>query len=252
MYLTCPRCHTVYAVRAAMLTEGQGEVRCGACKSVFNALDYLSDELPSPGPPEPPADTDTPPAPVEVRERPSPSPSPPGAVPEALRDDLEAAGAPPAARHAGPWLAALVLLLALAVQYLWFAPEDLARRFPLAAPAVQRFCVAAGCIAQTQRAPERIRILSRDVRAHPRYEGALLVTATFSNTAPWPQPFPRLRFTLYDVSGDTIAARVFEPAQYLSGVLPADAPLPPGQPVQVSLEMLAPEEAAVSFQFDFL
>ena len=105
---------------------------------------------------------------------------------------------------------------------------------------------------RAERAPDRIRIVSRDVRAHPRYEGALLVTATFSNAAPWPQPFPRMRFSLYDVNGQTIAARVFEPAEYLGGVLPADAPLPPGRPVQVALEMLAPEEAAVSFEFTFL
>ena len=46
MYLTCPNCETVYTVRAAMLKEGQGEVRCGACHTLFNALDHLSDELP--------------------------------------------------------------------------------------------------------------------------------------------------------------------------------------------------------------
>jgi len=236
-----------------MLRDGQGEVRCGACKSVFNALDCLSDELPSPealaGGAEEGSPPGSPAGPAAVQAH--PMPATPAMLPEALREEPGPAGAPPLVRHAGLWAAAAGLLLALAAQYLWFAPEDLARRFPVAATAVQRFCLEAGCLLRPERAPERIRMLSRDVRAHPRYEGALLVTATFSNAAPWPQPFPRLRFILYDVNGDTIAARAFQPRQYLSGVLPAGAALPPGQPVQVSLEMLAPEEAAVSFEFEF-
>jgi predicted Zn finger-like uncharacterized protein len=250
VYLTCPQCSTVYAVRAAMLKEGQGEVRCGACNSVFNALDCLTDDLPAGREPARDARADAaPPAP----------PVHPGAIsddpiPAGIRADLASLDdeISPATRNLGLWLAALLMLLGLAAQYLWFAPEDLGARFPMLRATVQEFCLKAGCMIAKRRAPEQIRILSRDVRAHPRYEGALLVTATFSSSAPWPQPFPVLRFSLYDVNGQTIAARSFRPAQYLQGVLPADAVLPPGQPVQVALEMLAPEEAAVSFEFGFL
>jgi len=320
VYLTCPRCQTVYAVRAAMLREGQGEVRCGACRTVFNALDCLSDELPVQAgePPEHGAMLSGQVA--ALPEKAAASSGPGGAsfehggalpghggvpfehggalpghgevsfekggalpgrgealpehdfgaahaparhpaaarareVPEALRSDLARADEPPPSprtRNTGLWLAALVLLGCLGLQYLWFAPEDLAARFPQVRAEVRSFCLAAGCLERRRRAPEQIRMLSRDVRAHPRYEGALLVSATFTNTAAWAQPFPRLRFTLYDVNGAIIAARTFTPSQYLAGVLPADSDLPPGQPVQVSLEMLAPEEAAVSFEFRFL
>lgn len=233
-----------------MLRDGQGEVRCGTCRSVFNALDYLSDQLPEkanqPGPGDAPA------APA-VGSRP-PASRADGHVPEVLRADLSTAGdaASPRVRHTGLWLAALVLLLSLGLQYLWFAPRDLSTRFPAAGDTVERFCLRFGCMQPARSAPDQIRMLSRDVRAHPRYEGALLVTATFSNTAAWAQPFPRLRFTLYDVTGETIAARTFTPTEYLAGVLPGDASLPPGQPVQVALELLAPEEAAVSFEFTFI
>jgi len=266
MYLTCPSCQTVYAVRAAMLREGQGEVRCGACRSVFNALDYLSDELPAAA--DAPAGDAPPPAQAEFAPDPPQAESPPGlprasalaaagaieAVPQALREDLERIDPPasPALRNTGAWAAAVLLLLALAVQYLWFAPADLIARFPMAGAAVERLCLHAGCMQRAERAPEQIRMISRDVRAHPRYEGALLISATFTNAAAWPQPFPRLRLSLYDVTGTTIAARTFEPQDYLAGVLPADASLPPGQPVQIGLEVLAPEQAAVSFEFEFL
>lgn len=261
-----------------MLRDGQGEVRCGTCRLVFNALDCLSDELPTARASrdsadevaaEPEAREDSVPAGSSAYDSAAdaadkralddtPAVSLGGMqstpVGQALLEDLQDLHGtnPPVARHTGLWISAVLGLLTLAFQYLWFAPEDLSRRFPLVASQVESFCMSAGCMTRNERLPEFIRVISRDVRAHPRFEGALLVTATFSNTATWAQPFPGLRFSLYDVNGRTIAARTFSPQQYLGGVLPADAPLPPGQPVQVALEILAPEEAAVSFEFTFL
>jgi hypothetical protein len=250
-----------------MLRDGQGEVRCGTCRLIFNALDCLSDELPTARALRDGAGDADVQQPVAHEGSDSPGAQTDGNVPgaspgniqtaavgQALLEDLQRLdeSSPPAARHTGLWISAVLGLLTLAFQYLWFAPEDLSRRFPLVASQVESFCMSAGCMTRDERLPELIRVISRDVRAHPRYEGALLVTATFSNTATWAQPFPGLRFSLYDVNGKTIAARTFSPQQYLAGVLPADAPLPPGQPVQVALEMLAPEEAAVSFEFTFL
>ena len=282
MYLTCPNCETVYAVRAAMLRDGQGDVRCGTCRLIFNALDSLSDELPSarastqssassassadPAPASkaevagdrPPAaevaSSANAPDPFSVAVSPFFSGLDRAAVPPAFHNELESLHdtRAPVVRHTGLWLTAMLLLLTLGFQYLWFAPEDLSRRFPQVQSQVRAFCLQAGCLVRAERAPQLIRVLSRDVRAHPRYEGALLVSATFSNAASWAQPFPGLRFTLYDVNGRTIAARTFSPAQYLAVVRPGDPHMPPGQPVQVALEMLAPEEAAVSFEFSFL
>jgi predicted Zn finger-like uncharacterized protein len=291
MYLTCPNCQTVYTVRAAMLREGQGEVRCGACQTLFNALDYLSDDLPGAaqppsvpvaGPPDvvsaPPAEAeshaladglvdDEAPAPETPRPDSSMDPDSPLAevelprlsaraedmVPDALAQDWQQQ------RHGGSLargvlLGALSLLLlgGLALQYMWFAPMDLMARFPQAAPVVKRFCDVASCELPQRRDASRFQILSREVRAHPRYEGALLVSATISNAAPWPQPPPRLRFRLYNVNGQTIASRTFLPRQYLDASVSPQAPLPPAQPLQIALEMLAPEEATVSFEIGFL
>ena len=295
MYLTCPNCQTVYTVRAAMLREGQGEVRCGACRTLFNALDYLSDELPEASEPsvddassEPAAAIEEPDVPLmaEMSETAPPqqheaeetlldpdphsveyrdaSPLTDGLpalraaaedrVPEALARDFEMVTRERkgGARNFGLTVLALLLLCALGVQYMWFAPRDLVSRFPLAAPAVDRFCALAGCPVPERRDTSQIQVLSREVRAHPRYEGALLVSAIISNVAPWPQPFPRLRFRLYNVNGQTIASRVFAPQQYLAEAPGTDAMLEPGKPLQIALEMLAPEEASVSFEISFL
>ena len=287
MYLQCPKCFTVYAANASMLRDGQGEVRCGACMTVFDALESLTDSIPSTAntAQEVPKELD-PDAPTVINsgeqsssepdsvtqtlpdedsgavlldtfkvEKPSPRVAATAEdVPESLREDWQRMHTARAARirNISFGVMALLLLLGPAVQYMWFEPEDLLRRFPQARPGVEAFCKQTGCLLPSTRDPGKIQLLSRAVRAHPDYEGALLVSATFSNTAPWPQPFPSLKFSLYNVNGQTIASRVFSPTHYLAGTLPGDALLHSGQPVQVSLEMLGPEEAAVSFEFSFL
>ena len=46
MYTQCPACHTAFRVTARVLQQAGGRVRCGGCSSAFNALEYLSEELP--------------------------------------------------------------------------------------------------------------------------------------------------------------------------------------------------------------
>lgn len=176
------------------------------------------------------------------------------ALPEVLRGDAEAFSAQSAARrrNLAYGIAALALLALLAGQYLFFMPEDAARRYPQFRGAIESICVQVGCILPERRDPRRIRVLSRDVRVHPKFEGAMQIKATLANAAPFRQPYPRVRFTLFNVNGQTIASRIFEPSEYLGRPVAQSARLRPQTPFQVELDVLAPGEAAVSFEFQFL
>ncbi|HWQ95346.1 MAG TPA: DUF3426 domain-containing protein [Gammaproteobacteria bacterium] len=46
MYTQCPHCDTLFRIQVADLRTAQGKVRCGRCGQIFNALRYLSEELP--------------------------------------------------------------------------------------------------------------------------------------------------------------------------------------------------------------
>ena len=286
MYARCPHCETVFAINAAQLRAALGHVQCGRCARVFDALPYLvdsPDEIPPhPAPadatidgsvaevldaePEAEAATDRAADEVEGREdrpgeaiddvpRPRGSPAPggrPDAVPAALLDDL-ARPAPVSRRRSVAALGvALALLLLVALQYAWFAPSDLVSRYPQASSFVEGLCALTGCDVGDGRAPGSIRVISRTVRVHPRYEGALRVRAVIVNTAPRAQPFPRVRFTLFNVNGETIGSRVFAPHEYLGAPPPAGEQLPSRTPLQIALELIAPEDVAVSYEFKFL
>lgn len=47
MYTQCPHCDAIFQVSTAHLKAANGEVRCGQCLTVFNALNHLSDEIPT-------------------------------------------------------------------------------------------------------------------------------------------------------------------------------------------------------------
>jgi predicted Zn finger-like uncharacterized protein len=175
-------------------------------------------------------------------------------LPEVLRADAEEFAAQRAARRRaiGYGGAALMLLVLLAGQYVFFMPEDAARRYPQFRSAIESACIRIGCVLPERRDPGRIRVVSRDVRAHPGYEGVMQIKATLTNSAPFRQPYPRVRFTLFNVNGQTIATRVFQPSEYLGRSVAASARLRPKTPFQMELDVLAPGEAAVSFEFQFL
>jgi len=46
MYTQCPDCSTAFRVTAEVLKQAAGKVRCGGCGIAFNALEYLSEQLP--------------------------------------------------------------------------------------------------------------------------------------------------------------------------------------------------------------
>ncbi|MCF6364040.1 MAG: zinc-ribbon domain-containing protein [Gammaproteobacteria bacterium] len=47
MYTQCPHCQAYFEVTADQLKVGEGDVRCGQCLSIFNALQHLTEQLPN-------------------------------------------------------------------------------------------------------------------------------------------------------------------------------------------------------------
>ena len=47
MYTQCPECRIAFRVTATILQQAEGNVRCGNCNHAFNALHYLSEDMPT-------------------------------------------------------------------------------------------------------------------------------------------------------------------------------------------------------------
>ncbi|HEX7341401.1 MAG TPA: zinc-ribbon and DUF3426 domain-containing protein [Rhodanobacteraceae bacterium] len=279
MYTQCPECLTVYTLDAATLAQAHGDVGCGQCGATFNALAALTENLPdddfeilpvhaaSPAPPILMMTVvhESPPQQALFAGRPpdldqaamstdDASPLPSGHdvdIPAPLPSFARHRRALAAPRHRWYWaLACLLLALTLGAQLVW------AERVPLTADATTRpwfrqACGWLGCTLPLVRDTSELQLLSRDVRPHPNVAGALLISATVRNNAPFAQPYPVVSITLSDLNENRIAMRRFRPSEYITDPRVRAAGLAPGASAALMFEVKDPGRNAVAFQFGF-
>ena len=271
MYARCPHCSTIFRITAPQLTAAQGWVRCGQCRSAFDALGNLADQaegfLPVTGMP-PAVPVPTTPASNAISSAPTESEAESRAgvtlpaeevfdIVSALPITMYEHAVEPGAVRSG-WVGTLAwtsvnlfLIILLLAQYVYFTRDDLAR-YPGLRPSLETMCGVMGCEIPLMRDVKRISLVNRELRSHPGVTNALLVKATLINNAPFPQPYPVLQLSLSTVTGQVVAARRFQPVDYLGKAVNLKEGMVPQQPVEVVLELVDPGQNAISFEFEFL
>ncbi len=145
-----------------------------------------------------------------------------------------------------------LLIVLLFFQLVLFKSTTLANSFPALQPLLLSMCDNLPCRYTGNHNSKRIKIISRDVRLHPRIKGALLISATIVNQADYQQPYPTIQLKFTDLTGATVAQRYFQPDEYLGQLNKPFALMPAKQPVQLNIEILDPGSDAINFQFFFL
>ena len=148
-------------------------------------------------------------------------------------------------------LAIFIFSAVLLGQLAFFRSSQLVDKVPALRPMVEKFCNTAPCIYSGPRDVSQIKLVSRDIRLHPKVDNALLISATFINRASFKQAYPDITITLSDLSGAMVAQRQFKPAEYLGRLNNPFLLMPSGKPVQIALEVVDPGKDAVNFEFTF-
>ncbi len=148
-------------------------------------------------------------------------------------------------------VAVMALLFLLALQYVYSARNHLAEHDGLRAPLVA-MCSLLGCQIPLKKATDRIQLLHKSVQGHPDVENALIVKATYSNKAPFTQPYPVVELVLSDIDQHVVVSRQFYPFEYLNDKSVIENGIAPDDSVQIFLEIVDPGENAVNFEFNFL
>lgn len=156
----------------------------------------------------------------------------------------------PWGRRLGWGLLNLIALLALAAQYVTYNFDELSRRDEYR-PWLERICPSVGCQLPPKVDINQIRSSNLVVRGHPDFTGALVVDAIIYNRAPFAQPFPLLEVRFADLSGQTLASRMFKPGEYLSGELAGQREMPSQIPIHIALDILDPGAQAVNYSLSF-
>lgn len=110
-------------------------------------------------------------------------------------------------------LAVLVLLLALAVQLIFYMRDRLASNYPELRPHLAQMCEALDCVLSLPKDTRQVVILGSDLQTEET--GGLNLEITLANRAAHPMAWPVLELTLTDVEDQPLARRMFAPSEYL-------------------------------------
>ena len=150
----------------------------------------------------------------------------------------------------GLWYGLLTtcLLVALGLQLAWQHREELLARYPV----LERLCEHVTCRPSVIRAPERFRILQRDIKPTANEPDSLTLTASFRNIASIAQVLPDIQLSLLDTDGSVLIRRRLSPADYLYPAPADQAAVAPGEVITIAVDFKDPGYVATGFIIDFL
>lgn len=288
MLTRCPACSTTFRLTPEQVKARHGQVRCGRCQHVFDAIEFMVEgaaaaapavATPAPAAPQEllPTQTgaataiDAAPASVE------PATEPPPAVADAVVEETEEIEQPtspgldsvllqplpqlsplsagylmhetPSRTPQWPWmLAALLALAALLLQAALAWRVELAARQPGLRPLLEALCVNFDCSVELPSDPAQLGIEASDLHPAPQQKNKLELTATLRNRAAHAQQWPHLEITLTDAADKAVVRKVITPAEYLPAEQRSAAGLTANAELAVQLLLDAGELPAAGYR----
>ena len=254
METSCPNCYSHYRITDEQLQAAFGRAKCSQCGMVFNALQSLKSyegELPADYQPSSGSRISTTNADQaedwgnRAEDRPSESEL---SLHEAMygykRNSLA---------YYAPflWFIGILILIVFSIAQAVYYQRYKLIKTPRFQQQVLSLCELIPCGKEQFSAINQIKLLERNVFTHPVTPNALMVTGSFVNQAPFPQRLPRMLVSLFDIKGELIANRVFEPEEYLQNS-DNKTSAKSDVPVQFRLEIVDPGTDALTYEFEFL
>ena len=217
MFTQCPECQSIQPLTSAQLRDGRGMLRCSHCSAMFDALERISE-----------TDVITPSEHLPSRLLPWDNASKSGNI---------------------FWRTGLVIgLLVLTGQIIYFEgyafSQNAAIRLGLA-----KVCQLIKCHLPDYKNLDEFSLLHGSFSPLPDQNYAFRLV--MSNQADFSQPYPNIKLTLLDYSGNSFAQRVFHPLDYLpegtdATLMAADAT------TEINLKIAAPETKIGGSTFDLV
>jgi len=224
----CPHCGTHFNITSEQSRAHEGQVRCGHCQEIFNAVDNLYTQ--------PPQQLDLPLVLDDIADAtgyfetykppsntiPAPSISPEAAarlandfshIPDIYVTEAEDE---PSRQRTWLWISGSVIVgIVLLLQSVYFFRVDIAARFPGMKPAMLQICAKLKCALPLPQKLDQISIESSELESDPTQANIITLHATLRSSAPYAMSYPHVELTLTDLQDSALARRSFSPAQYL-------------------------------------
>ena len=252
METRCEHCGSRFRVTDQQLQKALGQVRCGECGNVFNAMYNLQSLAKEDHPSPDTVDIDA------LRAR--------GRVEEPVDDQPEVEAISELSLHEAMYgskkrsmwsisplfvFIGILLLTSLAtVQAVYYLRYQLVED-PRFQQQVITLCRVLPCDPALFASTRQIKLLERNVFTHPSSDNALMINGAFVNQASFSQKLPDMLVSLFDIQGKLIANRVFTPTEYLRNNS-TQTTMAPQAPVQFLLEVVDPGTDALTYEFEFI
>lgn len=281
----CPSCATVFYVTSDQLSAHHGEVRCGKCRQVFNALNHLS-ELPDKpviaeedepfvaeeamgslanAPEEAAASAPLPetgisalednPLPLVINSLNVPIPAAASSAATSPKITWDLASKSKLNRpgnrktHTGLFLClAVVLVILAAAQTIYYKRTQIASQWPQFKPLLITACEFLNCTVQLPKQLEYLVIDDSDLQEDADHQGLIHLSSTLINNATFTQAYPLLEVSLTDSYDKAILRRTFTPAEYLGKDTNISSGMPSNKVIQIKLPLSASGEPVVGYR----
>jgi predicted Zn finger-like uncharacterized protein len=190
-----------------------------------------------------------PPTPVEPEPRPVPREEPPPLAAAEITEEAPAESSRGGLRTFAWLVGCLLLALVLAAQLVHHYRQDLARN-PQAGPMLRSLYERIGRPLEPHWDLGAFELLQWGRAQEPDTPGQLRVRASLRNRADFPQPHPLLRLELENRFGAPVAAREFEPEEYLKDPAQARRLLDAGAAAEAELLIADPGQDAMGYRLD--
>lgn len=238
MYTLCPNCDSVHSLNAEQMAADQGYVRCARCETRFCALEHLFDDYPDKQSTAAINTAETP----EIGRKPRP---------KAPAESTEPPVPQGESKSRWPWtIAVSLLVIATLINLTWTFREAIPKD-GAAARMLDSLGAPGFAPPPPFRDPSRIHLVARDIHDHPSRPGVLVLSATFINLADQAQPYPEVAIVLKNSDNKPLAARRFQPQDYLLEAPTEATSLDPNEQVPILLEFADPGERATGYEITF-
>jgi predicted Zn finger-like uncharacterized protein len=277
---SCPACAASFYVTPEQLSAYRGEVRCGKCSHVFNALDRLSESPEDSPTPKTAAEAGLAAIPVAPAEQPQetagiiePTPSSPVADSSVAAFNIADFSAKPSSTADSPkivadvasktrlnrsrkrkpsvWplaLLALVFAFLAAAQAAYHMRTQVVAQWPVLKPHFDKACEFLDCTVELPKQIELLAIDDYDLQEDAKRQGLIHFSSTIINNAAFAQAYPLLELTLTDADDKPVLRHAFTPREYLPAGTDISQGLAAGEELHVSLALTASGEAVAGYR----
>ena len=279
---SCPACAAGFYVTPEQLSAHRGEVRCGKCSHVFNALDRLSKSPEGSSTPEAYTEFDDTissaeaisEAPAEQHEKTAePASGTPVADSSVADFNIADFSAKPSSATDSPkivadvasktrlnrpnqrkfsvWLLsllALIFALLAAAQVTYYMRTKIVTQWPALKPHFVKACKFLDCVVELPKQIELLAIDDSDLQEDATHQGLIRLSSTIINNAAFAQAYPLLELTLTDTYDKPILRHAFTPREYLPAGTDIGKGLAAGEEIHIKLALTAGGETVAGYR----